>query len=64
MSRKKFPNEYSGLVVLKIIDATFIQIHTGNAHMGFVNNDNAVIYKNLNITPIEEDVENVRGVTA
>jgi hypothetical protein len=32
--------------------------------MGFVNNDNAVIYKNLNFKQIEEDVENARGVTA
>ena len=64
MSRKKFASEYSGLAVLKIIDATFIQIHTGNAHMCFVNNDNAVIYKNLNFKQIEEDVENARGVTA
>ena len=32
--------------------------------MCFVNNDNAVIYKNLNFKQIEEDVENARGVTA
>jgi len=64
VSRKIFANKNSGLAVLEIIDATFIQVHTGNAHMGFVNNDNAVIYKNLNFKQIEEDVENARGVTA
>ncbi len=64
MSRKKFASEYSGLAVLKIIDATFIQIHTGNAHMGSVNKGNAAFYKTLNFNQIEEDVENARGVIA
>jgi hypothetical protein len=64
VSRKKFPNEYSGLVVLKIIDATFIQIHTGNAHMGNENKDNAVIFKYLNFNQIDEHVENAKGETA
>ena len=64
MSRKKFASEYSGLAVLKIIDATFIQIHTGNAHMGSVNKGNAAFYKTLNFNQIEEYVENARGVIA
>ena len=64
MSRKIFANKNSGLAVLEIVDATFIQVHTGNAHMGNENKDNAVIFKYLNFNQIDEHVENAKGETA